>query len=144
MWRLRKTKMKNQLQKIGMTALIILAVLVVNGCKKKTGCTDSSATNFDGSAQKDDGSCTYKGNVVFWNDVASSLGIVTVVMADNTSGNITVDETSAPSCNASGCFTYTNKPGTYSFAAAELSPGTHTWSGSVTITSKGCSSYRLY
>ena len=136
--------MKKTITKIGIAASIILAVLVVNGCKKKTGCTDSSATNFDSSAQKDDGSCVYKGNVVFWNDVASSLGIVTVVMGDNTSGNITLDYTPTPGCNSAGCFTYTNKPGTYSFVATEASPGTHTWSGSVTITSKGCSSMRLY
>ena len=123
----------------------ILSVLVtlISGCAKKEGCTDASALNYDSSAEKDNGSCTYKGKVTFWNDVASSLGNVTVTMADGTTGTITGDYSSAPSCDAANCFTYTAKPGTYSYTADE-SGTSATWSGSVTITSKGCTTVRLY
>ena len=124
--------------------LIIICITAATSCKKETGCTDSSALNFKSSAEKDDGSCTYKGSVTFWNLTSSGLGTVVVVMADNTSGNITVDYTSAPACGDAGCFSYTAAPGTYSYAAAEVSPGTLTWSGSVTITSEGCATLMLY
>ncbi|NQY10433.1 MAG: DUF1566 domain-containing protein [Flavobacteriales bacterium] len=39
--------------------IIIAASLVAVGCKKKEGCTDSTATNYDFTAEKDNGSCTY-------------------------------------------------------------------------------------
>ncbi len=39
--------------------LILMAIaLVMSSCKKK-GCTDPTATNYDASAEKDDGSCTF-------------------------------------------------------------------------------------
>ena len=93
------------------------------------------------SCKKDE--ATPKGKVVFWNDVASHLGIVVVLMADNASGNITMDAASAPACDASGFFTYTNNPGTYSFNASEVGTS-KIWSGSVIITSDGCATYRLF
>ena len=41
------------------TILLATAMLfVLTGCKKE-GCTDSTATNYDADAKKDDGSCTY-------------------------------------------------------------------------------------
>ena len=41
------------------TILLAAAMLfVLTGCKKE-GCTDSTATNYDADAKKDDGSCTY-------------------------------------------------------------------------------------
>lgn len=132
------------MKKILLCGLVLLGATTFVGCKKEKGCTDASAINFKSSAEKNDGSCSYKGSATFWNNVSSGLGTIVVVMADNTSGNITVDETGTPSCGASGCFTYTAAPGTYAYGAAEVSPGTGTWSGSVTITSKGCQTIQLY
>ena len=34
-------------------------LLVLSACKKKEGCTDADASNFDPEAKKDDGSCIY-------------------------------------------------------------------------------------
>ncbi len=125
-------------------ALLLSFSIITSSCKKKQGCTDATAINFDASAEQNNNSCIYKGNVTFWNDVASSLGYVTVTMADGTTGVITADYSSAPSCGASRCFNYSNVPGTYSYTAVEAAPGLHTWSGSVAITSDGCVTVRLY
>ena len=89
------------------------------------------------------------GTVVFWNLKDSKLGEVTVTMADGTKGVITLDYLQAPTCdNAKGCFTYTAKQGTYSYKAEETDNNfdglpDHVWSGSIEITSNGCSSLRL-
>ena len=142
----REIKKQNKMEKVKMLlcGLVLFSTTTFVGCKKETGCTDSSATNFKSSAEKDDGNSTYKGSATFWNLTSSSLETVVVLMADNTSGNITVDYASNPDCGDAGCFTYTAAPGTYSYSAAEVSPGTSTWSGSVTITSKGCTTVKLY
>lgn len=45
--------------------LFFVSVLLVgiSSCKPKVeGCTDSTATNYDTNAEKDDGSCTYAQN----------------------------------------------------------------------------------
>ena len=39
--------------------LPLLLVLMVSSCKKEEGCTDSTAINYDVSAESDDGSCAY-------------------------------------------------------------------------------------
>lgn len=127
---------------------LILSVLIglaslMSSCAKKEGCPDSTALNYDSSAEKDNGTCTYKGKTTFWNDATSNLGLVTVTMADGTTGTITGNYPSSPNCDAANCFTYTTKPGTYSYTAVETG-GSGTWSGSVTITSQGCLKVRLY
>ena len=90
-----------------------------------------------------------KGQVVFWNDIASQIGIVTIVMEDATSGNITRDYPSAPECNnAPGCFVYSNSPGIYDYFASEgdYDGDGHsdtTWTGSVIILPGGCTNLCL-
>ena len=55
-------------------ATAILTSLISTSCKKK-GCIDSQATNYDEKAKKDDGTCTFSGNVVFWIAQSESIDI---------------------------------------------------------------------
>jgi hypothetical protein len=51
--------------------LLLLAIpvtLSLAGCGKK-GCIDPVASNYSDAARKDDGSCTYNGKLIFWQDV---------------------------------------------------------------------------
>jgi hypothetical protein len=52
-------------------AIASLIIFSVSSCKKKEGCTDSAASNYDSSAEKDNGTCTYC--------VAGTGGGVTIV-----------------------------------------------------------------
>ena len=59
--------------------LIVGASMLLTSCKKM-GCTDVNATSYEAIAQKDDGSCTYKGSLSIWFDQTKaqeylSLGI---------------------------------------------------------------------
>lgn len=46
---------------------LIGALFLTTGCELSyRGCMDPEATNYDATADTDDGSCTYEGQAVFW------------------------------------------------------------------------------
>ncbi len=47
-------------------ALLTGIISLSTGCKKEQGCTDIDATNFNFTAEEDDGSCTYEGSATLW------------------------------------------------------------------------------
>jgi len=61
------------MKKIILSALV-LTTLVSTSCKKK-GCIDIDATNYNSEAKKDDGTCTFSGNVTWWIGQTESIGI---------------------------------------------------------------------
>lgn len=76
--------------------IIITVSLVAVGCKKKEGCTDSTATNYDAAAEKDNGSCiaatttttggTTTGTVAKIGDFRDGGVVFWVDSTDNTKG----------------------------------------------------------
>ena len=102
--------MKNVNFILGFALLSMVAI----SCKKEEGCTDKSASNFSETAEKDDGSCKYKGSVVFWYDALTALlmsaeGIESLTfyvdgaIVGSTAASVYWD--SAPSCGANGTIT---------------------------------------
>lgn len=117
---------------------------------------DSSATNFDGSAKKDDNSCTYKGQVVFWydksvSDTSAVRGTTTFTYyVDNTivgSSAANVYFTGAPTCGQTCAITVdkelgTNKSNSYSYKVVDQA-GNQVWSGTQEFTANACVAAQL-
>jgi len=61
--------MKKILYKI---ALVVLGTASITSCVKQ-GCTDAKAVNFSEEARDDDGSCFYRGDIVFWTLPGTSM-----------------------------------------------------------------------
>jgi len=84
-------------------------IVTVSSCKKKEGCTDSTATNYDSDAETDDGSCEFDNVVEGCTDVTANnyndkatkddgscinaFGL-SFVSAGNTAANLTLSATS--------------------------------------------------
>lgn len=58
---------------------LIAGVSSTNSCKKDNkikGCMDIDSKNYKATAQADDGSCLYEGDIVFWYDQTASTGLL--------------------------------------------------------------------
>lgn len=101
--------------------IMLIAILQISSCTKD----DITSTPPETSGQ-----------AMFW--IASDLGVGTISVSCNGSTKTfnSYYSSGAPSCGASGAANFTLIPGTYSYSA---SGGSLTWSGSITVTSGGCS-----
>jgi len=63
--------MKKLIMITGAAALLLVGV----SCGKK-GCIDANADNYNSAAKRDDGSCLYTGNILFWYDQATYLDYI--------------------------------------------------------------------
>ena len=107
-----------KIQNIMKKLLLLLAIpvaLSLTGCKKE-GCTDMFATNYSDAAKKDDGSCTYKEDVIFWLDYDGYQALQTVGISGLTlyvDGQLvgsclsTLYWTGEPNCDQQGNFKVT-------------------------------------
>ena len=136
-------KTKHKIPSGKLLVAISIVLLLFNSCKSKTGCTDVTASNYDSSDQKDDGSCVYLGVISFWKLASYSLSAVNVTINGNTS-QATSNFSSAQNCTtARGCAVFSLPAGTYSFTADETTGLHNHWSGSISISAKGCNLYKL-
>ena len=112
-----------------------------------TGLNKTSLTAYsqNGNSNQFSEGCVYNpssGNACFWFSTTAIYG--RTVVAIGTSSDTVKYTTGLPSaCGQSGCANFQLPPGIYNYSAAELPPGTHTWSGSITIAKHGCIKQQL-
>ena len=130
--------------------VIIVSLTFIYSCKKKSGCNDSTALNFDSSAQLNDGSCVYgpkiktgNGQVIFYKSPLSGLDTINVQL-NGVMKQIKVAYSFLPSCGQTGCANYSLPPGTYPFTADEIHGSLRHWGGNVTISSQVCTTHWIY
>jgi hypothetical protein len=136
---------------VWMMAFAVLAI-TNTACKKKEGCMDAKATNYDEDAKKDCNCCTYEGEVVFWVNQTSASYISTPGLA--TTLNYYVDGqfvgstsasqywTSAPNCGQNGSMTITKNLGeskskAYSYSVID-EDGYTWWQGTINFDANTC------
>jgi hypothetical protein len=120
--------------------LFILSILTLVSCAKKEGCTDSAALNFDPDAEKENNSCSYRGNLQFW--TSNNWGENIFVTVNGSTSLITSYYSGVPSCDNSGCANFDLAPGVFYYSAETVS-GSLIWSGSAEVTSNGCTNIKL-
>lgn len=106
--------------------LLISLVLpfIISSCRKE-GCINSDATNYDEEASKDDGSCEYEGEVMFWTNCDLCCQIEVRIDGEY-EGNTALwysTEPDAPNCMATGCVSATLPVGSYEWSGIETCEG---------------------
>ena len=133
----------------------IPVVLSVTSCKK-AGCRDSEAVNYSSSAKKEDQSCTYKGEIVFWNDQTISQDMINFGITSLTyyvdgqvvgSSASSIYWTSSPSCGQNGSITITKDLGSaknksYNYSVVDQND-VELWAGVANFTANTCTKIQL-
>ncbi|WP_310008366.1 hypothetical protein [Flavobacterium granuli] len=88
----------------------------------------------------DAGGATGAGQAMFWTQTDLGVGAITISCNGITKTINQYYSSGAPSCGAAGGANFDLDPGTYSYSA---SGGLLTWSGTITVTSGGCSKMEL-
>ena len=132
-----------------------VATVFTTSCKKK-GCTDPEALNYSEEAEKDDGSCSYDGAMVFYYDEATAAQLVrdgaitiTYYVDGKEIGTSAADIywTGAPDCGQDGTVGVVNTWGSdrtkkYSFSAEDQT-GWAFWDDPVTFHANTCVTLQL-
>jgi hypothetical protein len=135
--------------------LLISSMALFNSCAKE-GCTDGDAKNYNVDAKKDDGTCKYEGEVVFWYNKATSDFLVADDAINLTyyvdgviigSSATSVYWTSSPDCGQNGSVTVTKDLGSdkmkkYSYRVVDQS-GWEYWKGEVEVKAFVCLAQEL-
>ena len=140
---------------LSLTAIFVFC-FAFTSCKKEEGCTDKNAANYSVDAEEDDGTCTYKGNVVFWYNQATSEGLqfdlsssLSFYVDGVIVGSTATSQywTGGPVCGANGSITVEKDLGlvkskSYSYQVKD-DWGDVIWSGNVSFDANTCLAFEL-
>ncbi len=124
----KQKKNKNMKTKISLFLLIIASISMfgLSSCRKKiNGCADPLAYNFNPSATKDNGSCKYEGDVMFYYN--SSLNVGTITINGQTGTINSYFPGAAPDCGTTGCANFRLPEGKYNYVYKVGLFGTYNW-----------------
>jgi hypothetical protein len=140
-------------------SLLIIGLSSTNSCKKDNkirGCTDRDSYTYSPTAEEDDGSCLYEGEIVFWYSQVASEGLIgdgATALTFYLNGQVvgssaaSVYWTAAPDCGQNGTITVTEDLGKVKTHAYSLSvkdqTGFEYWTASVNIDGNTCTQYQL-
>lgn len=138
---------------------LLMILASTDSCKKDKkikGCMDKDSQNYSATAQEDDGSCTYSGQMVFWYDQAASAGLIADGATNLTfslnsqvvdSRVTTIYWTTAPLCGDNGSVSVTEDLGKKKTAVYTLSvkdqTGFEYWKTSVNFDANTCTQFQL-
>jgi len=141
-----------------MAVLLTTATMLSPSCTKPKGCTDPDAKNYDTSAGKDDGSCTYEGKVIFWYGESTSIALlndrvnsltyhIDGIIVGSTAASVYWLGSTGPECGQEGLVTHTKNLGSdknksYSFSV-KSETGEEYWNGSISFSAKTCTTMEL-
>jgi hypothetical protein len=135
--------------------LLVLGTTVMTSCKKE-GCTDPDSTTYNADAKKDDGTCNFQGEVVFWygqtesnllvNDGATTLTFyVDGEIVGSTAAS--VYWTASPTCGSNASITVTKNLGgvktqSYSYRVEDQT-GWEYYNGTLNFNANSCFALEL-
>ncbi len=94
--------------------IAIVSLAIFSSCRKKIyGCADVLAYNFNPSATKDNGTCKYTGDLMFYYNTQLNVGTITI---NGQTGTITsYFPTTLPNCGETGCANFKLPEGKYNY-----------------------------
>lgn len=138
---------------------LIAGVSSTNSCKKDNkikGCMDIDSKNYKATAQADDGSCLYEGDIVFWYDQTASTGLLAdgaTALTFYLSGQVIGSSATsaywvvAPVCGQNGSITASEDLGKVKTLAYTLSvvdqTGFEYWNETLNIDANTCIQFQL-
>ena len=142
-------------KKMLIVGFLLAGTTIVTSCKKE-GCMDADSTTYDSEARKDDGTCKYEGEVLFWFNQATSQALIAdgatalkyyVDGALVGSAATSVYYSTSPGCGASGVVTVvkdlgSSKTKSFTFSVKD-DTGFEYYQGSKSFTANTCLALEL-
>jgi hypothetical protein len=136
--------------------LLISTPLLFNSCKKPiSGCTDTLASNYNATAEKDKGDCIYSADLLFWYNSSGAPVAYTSVdvrfLIDGVSigsSSASLGHSSEPSCETADVVKFNfdmlkNKAGIYSLEVRASTNNALLYTETLNIISSSCNKIKL-